>query len=349
MIDFFYNIIIFPLVQIIEISFVIVYRIFNNKALAILGVSAAVTALTTPLYFIAEKWQKNERKLQARLKSKIRKIKSVFRGDEQYMVLSAYYRQNHYHPIYSLRSSLGLFIQIPFFMAAYSYLSNLEFIKGGPFFFVRDLGSPDRLLSLGGFYFNLLPVLMTVINCVSGAVYTKGLAIREKAQVYGMALIFLVLLYNSPSGLVLYWTMNNIFSLFKNILSNTKHSLKIVYGFLCLCVIFIDIRFIPLGFSPKRLFVAALCSLVFFVPLFIKLFEFCAKKFSVVIKPEHSSLNDDKTFILSACILFVLTGLVIPASLIASSVQEFSFLDSYTTPLPFIYTVFIQAMGIFIF
>jgi YidC/Oxa1 family membrane protein insertase len=326
-----------------------VYRIFNNKAFAILGVSAVVTACTMPLYFIAEKWQKIERELQAKLKTKVKKIKSVFKGDEQYMVLSAYYRQNHYHPIYSLRSSLGLFIQVPFFIAAYSYLSNLEFIRGVSFVFIRDLGAPDRLLSIGGFYLNLLPVVMTVINCISGAVYTKGFDIREKAQVYGMAVIFLVLLYNSPSGLVLYWTMNNIFSFLKNILSKTKHGPKIVYGFLCLCAVFIDIRFIPLGFSPKRLFVAGFCSLIFFLPLFIKFFKFCAKKFSTFIQPEQSPLSGDKTFILSVFILFVLCGLVIPGSMIASSVQEFSFLDSYTTPLPFLYTIFVQTMGFFLF
>jgi len=349
MIDFLYNIFIFPLVQIVEISFAIVYRIFYNKALAILGVSTVVTVCTMPLYFIAEKWQKIERDLQGRLKTKVKKIKAVFKGDEQYMVLSAYYRQNHYHPIYSLRSSLGLFIQVPFFIAAYSYLSNFEFIRGASFFFIRDLSAPDKLLSFGGFYLNLLPILMTVINCVSGAAYTKGFDVREKVQVYGMALIFLVLLYNSPSGLVLYWTMNNIFSLFKNILSQTKLGAKIAYGFLCLCVIFIYIRFIPLGFSPKRLFVAAFCSLIFFVPLFIKLYKIILKKFSPVIQLENSSLSDNKTFILSACIFFVLCGLVVPGSLIASSVQEFSFLDSYTTPMPFIYTIFIQAMGFFLF
>ena len=349
MIDFLYNIFIFPLVQIVEISFVIVYRIYNNTAFAILGVSAVVTVCTMPLYFTAEKWQKKERELQEKLKTKVKKIKTVFKGDEQYMVLSAYYRQNHYHPIYSLRSSLSLFIQIPFFLAAYSYLSNLELIRGVSFFFIRDLGAPDRLLYFGGFNINLLPFVMTVINCSSGALYTKGYAIREKIQVYGMALIFLFLLYNSPSGLVLYWTMNNIFSLLKNVLSKTKYGLKITYGFLCLCVISIYIRFIPLGFSPKRLFVAAFCSLIFFVPLFIKLFKKCTKILSSVIQPEHSSLSGNKTFILSACILLVLSGLVIPGSLIASSVQEFSFLDSYTTPMPFINTVFVQAMGLFLF
>jgi len=348
MIDFLYNIFIFPLVQIVEISFVIVYRIFRDKALAIFGVSAAITSCTMPLYFIAEKWQQIEREIQARLNPKVKKIKSVFKGDEQYMVLSAYYRQNHYHPIYALRSSLGVFIQVPFFIAAYAYLSNLEFIKGASFIFIKDLGAPDRLLSLSGFYLNLLPIVMTVINCVSGAVYTKGLANREKIQVYGMALVFLVLLYNSPSGMVLYWTMNNIFSLIRNILSKTKHAPKIVYGFLCLCVIIIDIRFIPLGFSPKRLFVAGLCSLIFFVPLFIKFYKFCIKKFSTFINPDKNSLSSDKVFILSACILFILSGLVIPSSLIASSVQEFSFHDPYTTPLPFIFTIFIQAAGLFL-
>jgi YidC/Oxa1 family membrane protein insertase len=330
-------------------SFVIVYRIFHNKALAILGVSAVFTVCTMPLYFIADKWQKAERELQAKLKPKIKKIKSVFKGDEQYMVLSAYYRQNHYHPIYALRSSLGVFIQIPFFLAAYAYLSNLEFIKGTSFIFIRDLGAPDMLLSLGSSYLNLLPVVMTVINCLSGAIYTKSFAIREKVQVYGMALVFLVLLYNSPSGLVLYWTMNNIFSLLKNILSKTKHGMKIIYGFLCLCVLFMDIRFIPMGFSPKRLFVAGLCSLIFFVPLFIRLFNFCIKKFSTLVNPELNSLSDNRTFILSACILFILSGLVIPGSLIASSVQEFSYQDPYTSPLPFIYTIFVQSAGFFLF
>ena len=352
MINFLYYIFIFPLVQIVEISFVIVYRMFSGNIaipLSILGVSAAVTVCTMPLYYIAEKWQKTERELQAGLKNKVKKIKSVFKGDEQYMVLSTYYRQNHYHPIYALRNSLGVLIQIPFFLAAYSYLSHLELIRGVPFLFISDLGAPDRLLFLGGFHFNLLPIAMTVINCVSGAIYTKGLSIREKVQVFGIALVFLVLLYNSPSGLVLYWTMNNIFSLLKNIFSKTRHWPKIVYVFLCLCAVLIDIRYIPAGFSPKRLFVAGLCSLVFFAPLFIKLFKFCKQKYSAFINTEQNSLSSDKTFILSACILFILSGLVIPGSLIASSVQEFSFLEPYTTPLPFIYTIFIQAMGIFLF
>jgi hypothetical protein len=48
-------------------------------------------------------------------------------------------------------------------------------------------------------------------------------------------------------------------------------------------------------------------------------------------------------------ILFLLTGLVIPGALIASATDEFSFIESYTTPFPFIYNTLVQAAGIFLF
>jgi len=348
LVNLLYNIFIFPLVEIIEISFTIINRIFQDKVLAIAGVSAVVTVCTMPLYFIAEKWQQTERNIQKKLKQKIDKIKSVFKGDEQYMILSAFYRQNHYHPIYSLRSSLGLLIQIPFFIAAYSYLSHLDFIKGTSFLFINDLSLPDRFLTIKGFNLNILPLIMTAINCISGAVYTRGFSTREKIQIYGMALVFFVLLYNSPAGLVLYWTANNLFSLLKNILLKTKHSLKIVYIFLCICVLLLFIHFIPVGFSPKRLFVVGFCSLIFFAPLFIKAVRFSKEKLLQIFPIEQSSLSRPGTYIISVLILLILAGFVIPGSLIASSVQEFSFLDSYTTPLPFLFTVFTQAFGFFL-
>lgn len=66
------------------------------------------------------------------------------------MILSVFYKQNHYHQIMVLRSSFGLLIQVPFFIAAYAYLSHLEVLRGTSFLFIRDLGAPDALLKLGG-------------------------------------------------------------------------------------------------------------------------------------------------------------------------------------------------------
>lgn len=158
-----------------------------------------------------------ERNIQKKMKPEVDKIKTVFKGNEQYMILSTYYRQMHYHPIMSLRSAFGLLIQIPFFTAAYTCLSNMTALQGESFLFIKNMGSPDALFSIGSFNVNVLPIAMTLINMISGTIYTKGLSIRDKLQTYGLALVFVVLLYNSPAGLVMYWTMNNIFSLVKNI------------------------------------------------------------------------------------------------------------------------------------
>jgi hypothetical protein len=182
--------------------------------------------LVLPVYLMAEKQQRRQREIEKGLKNGVDLIKSVFKGDERFMLLSAYYRQNNYHPIFALRNSLDLLIQIPFFIAAYHFLHNLEVLKGAPFLFISDLGSPDKLL----FGLNILPIAMTVINVVSGMIYAKDLATKDKIQLYLIAGVFLTLLYNSPAGLVLYWTSNNIYNLVKNIIQNSlknKNPVKI--------------------------------------------------------------------------------------------------------------------------
>ncbi|MHC6201913.1 hypothetical protein ACYULU_01810 [Breznakiellaceae bacterium SP9] len=150
MLDFLHTLIIFPITQVIELCYYLIFRFSDNAGLSIFGVSFAVSLCTLPLYFMAEKHEAIERNIKARLSPEIAQIKAVFSGDEQYMILSTFYKQNHYHPVYALRNTFGLFIQIPFFIAAYSYLSQLEILTGTPFFFIRDLGDPDKLLSIGG-------------------------------------------------------------------------------------------------------------------------------------------------------------------------------------------------------
>ena len=98
-----------------------------------------------PLYVIAEKWQELERVAQKNMASGVARIKKAFKGDEQYMMLATFYRQHHYHPIMALRSSISLAIQIPFFIAAYAFLSNLESLRGVSFLFIKDMGAPDAL------------------------------------------------------------------------------------------------------------------------------------------------------------------------------------------------------------
>ena len=219
MLSILYNVIITPLVYLIELVYAVLNRFFVNPGLSIIGVSLAVNFLALPLYRRADLIQEEERDKQASMKRWVDHIKAHFKGDEQYMMLSTYYRQQHYSQLSQLRGSISLLLQIPVFIAAYRFLSDLQVLRGAPFLFVSDLGAPDALLSLGGATVNVLPVVMTLLNLASSAVYTRGLPLRDKAQTYGLALLFLVLLYDSPSGLVMYWTCNQVFSLVKNLVA----------------------------------------------------------------------------------------------------------------------------------
>lgn len=309
-------------------------------------VSATISILCLPLYMVAESWQELERKIQKRLAPKITKIKAVFKGDEQYMMLSTYYRQNHYHPVYAMRSTFGLLIQIPFFIAAYSYLAHLDAFQGASFLFIRNLGMPDALI--GGI--NILPIIMTLINCVSGVVYTRGLAIKDKVQLYGMSLIFLVLLYNSPAGLVLYWTLNNIFSLVKNLYIKLPYSGKekiVQMGVSLVCGLMIFyVLAIYRGRTDVRLIFSIFSALII---LTVWAFPLLKKSILRLSGTPYVSKQTFLLFIMSFLVIWILLGLTIPTMLIAASPQEFSFIDNYTSPLFFIGNTFLQVSGVFIF
>jgi hypothetical protein len=61
-----------------------------------------------------------------------------------------------------------------------------------------------------------MPFVMTVVNLLSTLVYTQRLSFPDKIQLWLISFVFLVVLYTSPVALLIYWTFNNIFSLFKN-------------------------------------------------------------------------------------------------------------------------------------
>lgn len=214
-----YLLIIYPLQMLFEIAFSMISKHVSNYGYAIIWLSLIVNIAIIPLYFRADKIQNEQRAIEAKLNPGIKHIRKAFSGDERFMMLQMFYKINNYSPIMSLRSATSLLLEIPFFMAAYDLLSSLHCLNGVSFWFMKDLSQPDALFHIGSFSINILPILMTLINVLSGLVYTKGHSLREKIQVNGMALIFLVLLYNSASGLAFYWTLNNVFSLIKNLVT----------------------------------------------------------------------------------------------------------------------------------
>lgn len=344
--SFFYNIIIVPIYDLLEFFYVF-FAAITSKGLAVIALSFVVTLLCLPLYIVAEKWQETERLVQNRMKPVLERIKQTFSGDERYMMTTAFYKEQHYHPMMALRSSFSLLIQIPFFIAAYSFLSGVESLQGYQFLFIKDFGKPDNLLSFGLFPVNVLPIAMTIINCVAGAIYSKGHPLSEKIQIYACALVFLVLLYNSPAGLVVYWTMNNILSLVKNVFYKLKNPRKVFY-ILCCCSLFGAVIF---AFSTGKI-IYIVGSLFIFVLLLA--YPILSRHYVSFISCRFHQLDENKKFraglfITSAFALAFFTGVLLPSFVIESSPANFCYIDDNSSPFIFLMTPFLQSLGLFVF
>lgn len=357
----FYNIIIAPVETIIDWVFLLISRKFSSLGImaAVAGVSIAMNFMALPIYNVADRIQEKQRRIAKSLEERVRRIKKAFKGDEQFMMLQTYYRENNYHPLYVLRSSLSILIELPFFIAAYHYLSHCEALRGASFWIFRDLGEPDRMFTvpLGArlLAINVLPIIMTLINFVSGAIYTKDAPAREKVQLYAVAVIFLALLYNSPSGLVIYWILNNLFSLVKNIAKRMRHPGILAHAFISL--IFVAATVFYLLYKPetslwKKAFLGGITVIVMAAPAAITIIK---KRLPASDKAGAPEIMAEKSrrlfpvFILSCVALVLLTGFLLPASLVASSPAEFSFLGNTDSPLSYIWSTFCLIAGLFLF
>lgn len=340
MLETLYYITIYPIQLIIEILFNTVYYWQIGIGLTIFVVSLFVNLGSLPMFISAYKLQKKERDIQEEMAPKVKSIKANFKGAEKFMILSTYYRQNNYHPIMSLRISLSLLLEIPFFTAAYLFFSHLDMLNGMNWWIIKDLALPDGLLKINNVTINLLPILMTIFNVISCEIYMKGFKFKEKVQIYALAFVFLIILYNSPSGLVLYWTFNNLISLIRSFIIKLKKSLICLSAFLLFIIILICIK-IPSYRIPFLLVDFFMLFISFSIPVYI---------FIDYIKNPRNIVNIkliNKLFVFSAIILVLLLSVVIPSNLISSSPLQF--FNETCSPIKLLYYPFVQAIGIFLF
>ena len=334
----------------LELLFDVVYAISNgithNPGLSLIFLSLTINLLVLPLYRRADALQEEERDQSLKLKPGVDHIRKVFKGDERFMMLQTFYRQNDYKPYYALKGSLSLLLEIPFFIAAYHYLSNLNLLNGASFGPIADLGAPDNLINIGGISLHLLPILMTAINIVSGIIYTKGMPLKSKIQLYGMALIFLVLLYESPAGLVFYWTLNNLFSLVKNIfykIPNPKLVIKIICTITGIAVLVAGFMYYT-GFRRKAL--SLVVALILQLPLLKKYLPQGTNDTSSN-KPATDAGTSGVIFYSCCLLMTVLVGVLIPSAIISTSTAEFVDMSAFKSPLGYVLRTALMAFGTF--
>jgi len=153
----------------------------------------------------------------------LKQIREKYKGDAQRMnaEMMALYKKYKINP---LGGCLPLLLQIPVFWGMFNALRNAIELKGAPFmFWISDLSQPDVLFK---FPFtiplvninslNVLPIIMTVVWLLQNRLTMPGKGGVKSEQQKLMAwlpLIFAFIFYNMPSGLVLYWTVNQLLTM----------------------------------------------------------------------------------------------------------------------------------------
>ena len=326
--QFLFDIVIGSLIFVYDLLFTLINRSFTNPAVSIIVLSIAINFFVLPLYTKADALQKEEQNKKKSMELRISHIKKAFKRDEQFMMLSAYYRICHYNPLSFIKEAIPLLLQIPFFIAAYQFISSLPVLDGVAWGPINNLIEPDRILVIGTCSINILPILMTVINLIAGAIYSKDSSLKLKAQIIITALIFLALLYNSPSGLVLYWTMNNVFSLSKNVVMTLSEKgrtiVKVIIAFTILAVTEALSLMLRIQTEPAEIIV--ICSITYILVTLghDKIREYIKVHFPSILKQSAlSSKVKFAIFFLTELGLSVLLGLYIPSTVLSSSVVEF--------------------------
>lgn len=343
-----YTVLIAPLETAFEMIYMAAMKLVHHPGLSIIFLSMVMNILLLPLYRRTDAIQEEAIATEKKLKPFVTHIKKTFKGDERFMMLQTCYRQNHYKPTDAIKGLSPLMLEIPFFMAAYNFLSHLDLLHNCALGPIHNLGAPDGLLVIGGVAINLLPILMTLINVVSSAIYTKGAPAKTKLQLYGMAALFLVLLYDSPAGLVFYWTLNNLFSLVKNALMKMKKPL-LVLG--CVATPASVVGLCYAAVSDPRMSVAKWAVLVIIaLCMNAPLAMYFYKKRPVQKAPRKVVITakDRLTFFGCGAVLTMLIGVMIPAALVHTSPEEFIHMDSAFTPNTYVLNTALMAAGFFL-
>ncbi len=337
-----------PLKLLFEIIFKLAITATGNAGVAIIILSLIMNLLILPLYMCADAMQERARLREEELAPSVKHIKKTFNGDERMMMLNTFYKQNHYSPLSALSGAVSLLLEIPFFIAAYTFLSDVAVFQGASFLFIPDLSKADALIKIGSISINVLPFVMTLFNIIASVLFLKGAPLKSKIQLYAMALFFLIFLYTSPSGLLFYWTLNNLFSLIKNIFYKFKQPRVVLAGVISVIGVAIPITFFAITFGSIELRLGSIAlGLAMQAPLVIHLLK---KK--EIIKPKALSNKaiqpNKKLFFFSCGFIAVLLGLLIPSNYVASSPTEFYNPSAGVNPLWYIMSSACLSIGTFL-
>ncbi|MFQ3674989.1 MAG: YidC/Oxa1 family insertase periplasmic-domain containing protein [Endomicrobiia bacterium] len=185
-------------------------KIFNNYGMAIIGLTIILQLLTFPLTFVSLKSAAHMKQIQPQIQT----LQKVYKNDPKRLnsEIMNLYKQQKVNPF---SGCLPLILQIPIFWALFTMLRNTYDLRGAEFiFWIKDLSQPDRLF-IPGINFGI-PVLTLLMGGTMflQQVFSGSLSDpNQKMVAFIFPVMFTVMFINFPSGLVMYWFVNNLFTI----------------------------------------------------------------------------------------------------------------------------------------
>ena len=189
----------------------------KNYGIAIIVFSALISCMLAPFTLLG---MRSMKKLQAQ-KPEIDKLMAKHKANPQKANLEVMqlYRE---HKVSPMGGCLPMFIQFPILMALFRTISHFIELRGARFLWIKDLSLPDRAatipwsLPILGNHLNILPIVMTGAMLVQMKLSQQRMpqdSSNPMAKAMSgptMAIIFGVMFYQFPAGLVLYWLTSTL-------------------------------------------------------------------------------------------------------------------------------------------
>jgi YidC/Oxa1 family membrane protein insertase len=189
-----------------------------DKLHAVLGnwgwsIVALVVLLKIAFYWLNAKAYASMAKMKS-INPRIMELRERYKDNPQQMQqeMMRIYREEKVNP---MGGCLPIMIQIPVFIALYWVLLSSVEMRGAPWIlWIKDLSAPDP-------YF-ILPLLMTASTLLQTALNPAPPDPMQAKMMWFMPLIFSVMFFFFPSGLVLYWFTNNVLSIVQQWIINVR-------------------------------------------------------------------------------------------------------------------------------
>ena len=177
------------------------YRYVGNYGIAIIFITIILKALFFPLTHKSYKSMKDMQKIQPKMLA----LKEKFKDDRDAMnkAVMELYRDHKVNP---LGGCLPMVVQIPVFFALYKALMFSIELRHAPFFFwVTDLADKDP--------YYVTPVIMGVTMFIQQKMTPSQMDPIQQKMMLALPVVFTFMFLSFPSGLVLYWLVNNVLTI----------------------------------------------------------------------------------------------------------------------------------------